>query len=691
MKIKRIIRFMLLIIVTTLLFFAISNSKVFAMNVADNSIKEITDLGELDKAHLNFLAADMNHEKLVVVVNSYEEGKHYFLEFNPETRALVKMKQITIDFEVSYCSINNDGNVVIANYGNSKNLFFYDKDFNYVKTEVMEDSLRNQIYKKSESSVFYTNGKIRKECTIDELQELSMVYFHNDIDSIYLHKLDKYNFAAAKDNKIFESCRNGKGIVDFRVYDYTNKIINTVEIQDFNDEFYAINGDEFSPEITLNNKYVFFVIVTKNGQVPYLWKYTDSESMDFDVRKFNKAGLEKENNSIIKNLKSKYNIDNIYIDKKSDYTYKVKYGSTPANVYETLLDIENYLEKLPKNLIKEIKNTKLNTKHKFNIYLIKDFKEKDKDGYAISSAAVTNKKESRLEISTDFSYSGSFQKSFMRLMDQRITEYYKKKNKDWNKMWNNIRKKDKSSKKTGIEDRIYIFNILYDASFPLEAKEKERAKLLCDSLRLAFPCIDKCPSIYWEKWIMLPKLKTTTETSNNSISVSWKKTKEGAKYKVQRKKDNKWETINVNINNNSFTINKLKSGIRYQYRIRSYVYESNGFTDEDAVNNYKVLSDWVYIDVATKPLTPTIKSAKSNKNSIVVKWKKVSKGTGYQIKYTVGGKSIKKFVKNIKSTKYTISNIKHKKNYKIKIRSYKSANGKKYYSSWSKVLETKTK
>ena len=41
--------------------------------------------------------------------------------------------------------------------------------------------------------------------------------------------------------------------------------------------------------------------------------------------------------------------------------------------------------------------------------------------------------------------------------------------------------------------------------------------------------------------------------------------------------------------------------------------------------------------------------------------------------------------------KYTIKKLKAKKTYYVRIRSYKTVNGKKYYSSWSGPVKKKTK
>ena len=44
-----------------------------------------------------------------------------------------------------------------------------------------------------------------------------------------------------------------------------------------------------------------------------------------------------------------------------------------------------------------------------------------------------------------------------------------------------------------------------------------------------------------------------------------------------------------------------------------------------------------------------------------------------------------------KTTKNNVKKLKAKKKYYVRIRTYKTVNGKKVYSSWSKVKSVKTK
>ncbi|MGN0528554.1 MAG: leucine-rich repeat protein [Eubacterium sp.] len=96
-----------------------------------------------------------------------------------------------------------------------------------------------------------------------------------------------------------------------------------------------------------------------------------------------------------------------------------------------------------------------------------------------------------------------------------------------------------------------------------------------------------------------------------------------------------------------------------------------------------------------KPKATSISKITSGKKKFTVKWKKqASQTTGYQIQYSTSSKfSNAKTVtvsKN-KITSKTISKLKAKKKYYVRIRTYKTANGKKYYSAWSKAKSITTK
>ncbi|MBE6787333.1 MAG: leucine-rich repeat domain-containing protein [Ruminococcaceae bacterium] len=94
------------------------------------------------------------------------------------------------------------------------------------------------------------------------------------------------------------------------------------------------------------------------------------------------------------------------------------------------------------------------------------------------------------------------------------------------------------------------------------------------------------------------------------------------------------------------------------------------------------------------PKKTKISKLTAKKKSLVVKVKKEKTVTGYQIQYSLkknfkGAKTVT-IKKNSTITK-TIKKLKSKKTYYLRVRTYKTYKGKKYYSAWSKTSKKKTK
>ena len=98
---------------------------------------------------------------------------------------------------------------------------------------------------------------------------------------------------------------------------------------------------------------------------------------------------------------------------------------------------------------------------------------------------------------------------------------------------------------------------------------------------------------------------------------------------------------------------------------------------------------------ASKPKSTSIKKLKKGKKSITILWSKTAGVKGYQIQLATDKKFKKNkkivTIKKQKTTKTTVKKLKSKKKYFVRVRTYKTVNGKKVYSSWSKIKSVKTK
>jgi len=96
------------------------------------------------------------------------------------------------------------------------------------------------------------------------------------------------------------------------------------------------------------------------------------------------------------------------------------------------------------------------------------------------------------------------------------------------------------------------------------------------------------------------------------------------------------------------------------------------------------------------PKGTSLKKLTAGSKRFTAIWKaQKTQTSGYELQYatnkafTSGKKKVK--IKKNKTTSETVKKLKAKKKYYVRIRTYKTVNGKKFYSGWSKVLKVKTK
>lgn len=97
------------------------------------------------------------------------------------------------------------------------------------------------------------------------------------------------------------------------------------------------------------------------------------------------------------------------------------------------------------------------------------------------------------------------------------------------------------------------------------------------------------------------------------------------------------------------------------------------------------------------PQGTSLSKTMAKKKGFTVKWKKQAKQTtGYEIAYSTNSKFPKKSTKIVpvrmnKTVSKSIIKLKPNKKYYVRIRTYKTVKGKKYYSDWSKMKNITTK
>ncbi|MDO4363151.1 MAG: fibronectin type III domain-containing protein [Clostridia bacterium] len=120
-----------------------------------------------------------------------------------------------------------------------------------------------------------------------------------------------------------------------------------------------------------------------------------------------------------------------------------------------------------------------------------------------------------------------------------------------------------------------------------------------------------------------------------------------------------------------------------------------GTSDNNANNNTTTSNNNSSTQNQPKLKKIVVNKVKAQKKAVVVAWKAVKNVTGYQIQLATDKKFKKNkktvTVTNKKATKKTVKKLKSKKKYYVRVRAYKTQNGKRTYSSWSKTKSFKTK
>lgn len=104
--------------------------------------------------------------------------------------------------------------------------------------------------------------------------------------------------------------------------------------------------------------------------------------------------------------------------------------------------------------------------------------------------------------------------------------------------------------------------------------------------------------------------------------------------------------------------------------------------------------DLVRLTITVRPINTQKLTLKSSaRGKMTVSWSTAKSVSGYEIQYSRSKKmkNVQSLTIKGKTTQVTLKNLAKKKNYYVRIRTYKTTNGKKYYSTWSTVKTVKVK
>ena len=173
------------------------------------------------------------------------------------------------------------------------------------------------------------------------------------------------------------------------------------------------------------------------------------------------------------------------------------------------------------------------------------------------------------------------------------------------------------------------------------------------------------------------------EVTANGIKITWKDIENEWFYLIYRKQGSKVTKAGTSVTDICWYKDiGVENGGNYTYYVTA-----TGFGYEDSDN-----SEAVSIVYLTPPRNLKVKSAKEKQ--VVLTWKKNTKASGYQIRYSLNSDMSRAKTINVKkasTVKVTKSGLKRKEVYYFQIRAYKKVGSKTYYSGWCKSREVKVK
>ena len=172
--------------------------------------------------------------------------------------------------------------------------------------------------------------------------------------------------------------------------------------------------------------------------------------------------------------------------------------------------------------------------------------------------------------------------------------------------------------------------------------------------------------------------------TSSSITVSWKKVKKITGYKVYvyNSSKKKYEYYK-STNNTKLEIKKLSSAKEYKIKVRAY----KKVKGKEYYGKYSSVKK----EITTPAKVKNLAKKSVSTNSIKISWNKVSRATGYKVYLYNSSKKKYEYYGKTSNTTMTIKKLKSSKQYKIKVRAYKTYNKNQYFGSYSSILKVTTK
>lgn len=177
-----------------------------------------------------------------------------------------------------------------------------------------------------------------------------------------------------------------------------------------------------------------------------------------------------------------------------------------------------------------------------------------------------------------------------------------------------------------------------------------------------------------------PELANVTATTTG-MKLSWKAVSGAKKYRAFRKLSNGWKNLG-DVTGTSLVDKTAPNGSNCVYTVRCVSKDGKSYTSSynaDGISGYYL---------AASKLSAVKSTAKK---VLKAQWSKNASCEGYQLRYTLSGKSATSKVSGAKNVTASVKGLKSGKTYSVEVRSFRKVSGSTVYSAWSGTIKVKIK
>ena len=195
-----------------------------------------------------------------------------------------------------------------------------------------------------------------------------------------------------------------------------------------------------------------------------------------------------------------------------------------------------------------------------------------------------------------------------------------------------------------------------------------------------------------------------TKVGTATVKITGKGNYTGSVSKTYSIKNNFKKATISGISNKSYTGKNITQSITVKYNgktLKNGTDYTVSYSNNKSIGTatVKIAGKGSYTGTITKtfkinPAKQAIQKLTAKSKAFFVDWAQKGSATGYEIQYATNSKftSAKKVtIKNNKTDKTTVSKLSGKKKYYVRVRSYTTVKGTKYYGAWSSVKNVTTK